>query len=127
MPNKDRNNLVVITDAHVTRVILGDKDEQGLRTAQSVEYIHGEKTSIMHSALEVIMCAGAIQSPQLLEVSGSDVYTYSLMYLLLMTRLGIGDTAVLDRIGVKPLIDLPSVGNNFQVAQTCRPLGLYTH
>lgn len=64
-PIRRRKNLQVITKAHVTRLnINADK------TVTGVTYKRHGKTHTINAAVEVILSAGAIQSPQLLELSG---------------------------------------------------------
>jgi choline dehydrogenase len=88
-PVQSRPNLDVRTRAFVNRVIFdGDR-------AVGVEVVQRGKTSII-SAGEVILCGGAINSPQLLQLSG------------------VGNTDELERVGVKPLHDLKGVGENLQ-------------
>lgn len=85
-----RSNLEVRTQAHARKVII----ENG--RAQGVEYVvHGE-LRIAKARCEVILCAGAVQSPQLLELSG------------------IGDANRLSKFHVKPIKHLPAVGENLR-------------
>ncbi|PPR06211.1 hypothetical protein CVT26_005470 [Gymnopilus dilepis] len=94
-PNISRENLNVLTDALVSRVILSEPHD-GNRTATGVEFIHGGTSFTAKANNEVILCAGAIKSPHILELSG------------------IGRSDVLSRIGVDVAIDLPGVGENVQ-------------
>lgn len=88
-PIMDRPNLSVITGAKVSRVLLDGK------TATGVEYvIAGQPRRI--SAKRVILSGGAINSPQLLLLSG------------------IGAEAQLAPHGIKQTHDLPGVGQNLQ-------------
>ncbi|TKA79948.1 hypothetical protein B0A49_01278 [Cryomyces minteri] len=89
-PNLGRPNLKVLTEAHAAKVIL-DGDE-----AKGVEFIHGGKTYTANASREVILSAGVIQTPQLLELSG------------------IGDPEILEKAGVKCVVENKSVGANFQ-------------
>lgn len=85
-PAKGRANLRVITRAQVTRVLT-----QGTR-AVGVEYVqNGQKHQLLCNA-EVILSGGAINSPQLLQLSG------------------IGRGADLQAMGLPVLIDNPNVG-----------------
>lgn len=87
-PAKSRDNLSIITQAHVTRVTLeGDK-------ATGIEYFKGGETHLVTAGQEVILCAGAIVSPQLLMLSG------------------IGAASELEKMGITAQIDLPGVGKN---------------
>jgi choline dehydrogenase len=86
-PVMGRPNLEVRTRVQVARVLL-----EGTR-AVGVETVKGERIR----AGEVILCGGAINSPQLLQLSG------------------IGEPEVLRAAGVEPLHELPGVGENLQV------------
>ena len=63
-PNRARPNLHVLTGAHATRVLL----EQG--RAVGVAYVQGGRERQVRAEREVILSAGALQSPQLLMLSG---------------------------------------------------------
>ena len=87
-PARKRANLTVITGAHVTRINFDGK------RAASVSYSkdgHGEKVT---AAKEVLLCAGAIGSPQLLMLSG------------------IGPADHLREHGIEVVENLPAVGQN---------------
>lgn len=85
-----RANLQVITNALVHKVLLDGKRAVG------VEYSQGGHTQHVHARGEVILSAGAIGSPHILQLSG------------------IGEPAHLGDIGVNVHHSLPGVGNNFQ-------------
>ncbi len=87
---KSRTNLRIVTDAQVTRILFNG------RRANGVSYIRGGKRLEIKAAKGVILCAGAIQSPQLLMLSG------------------IGPAAELKKHGITPLIDRPAIGQNLQ-------------
>ena len=87
-PAMKRANLRVETRAHVTRVIF-----EG-RRAVGVEYVQNGRMLTARARAEVILSGGAINSPQLLQLSG------------------IGPGAVLQRHGVAVLHDAPHVGRN---------------
>lgn len=59
-------------------------------------YVSGGRTYTATVRKDVIVSGGSIQSPQILELSG------------------IGNKALLERVGIKSKIDLPSVGENYQ-------------
>ena len=88
-PALKRQNLTLASHALVTRVLL-----QGTK-AVGVEYIQGGQTIRASADEEVVLCAGAFNTPQILMLSG------------------IGKAAHLKEIGIAPVIDLP-VGNNLQ-------------
>lgn len=89
-PNLQRKNLHVLTEAYATKILF---DEHG---ATGVEFSHSGKLHTVKASKEVVLSAGVIQTPQLLELSG------------------IGDPNVLQRAGVKCVIENKSVGANFQ-------------
>lgn len=90
-PNLGRPNLKVLTKGQATK-ILGV--ENG--AANGVEFVHEGKTYKLEANKEVILSAGVIQTPQLLELSG------------------IGDPEVLKAAGVDCLVENKGVGENFQ-------------
>ncbi|KAL0952842.1 hypothetical protein HGRIS_007067 [Hohenbuehelia grisea] len=95
LPNQARENLKILTGALVSRIIL-DETEDELQSASGVEFIHNGATHTVRVKKEVVVCAGAIKSPQILELSG------------------IGRKDILKRIGVDLKVNLPGVGENVQ-------------
>ncbi len=89
-PHRARPNLHVITGAQATRILLEGKRAVG------VEYLQDGTLKQLHARREVLLCAGALQSPQLLMLSG------------------IGPHAHLMDQGIAPLHALPGVGQNLQ-------------
>lgn len=89
-PALHRPNLKVQTHAHTSRILF-----QG-RRAIGVEYIQGGDTKTVRAEGEVILAAGAIGSPHLLEISG------------------IGDGKRLANLGVPVVHNAPGVGENLQ-------------
>jgi choline dehydrogenase-like flavoprotein len=87
-PNLARTNLQVITGAHTTRILFEQKSAVG------VEYQHEGQVKQLRASREVLLCAGALQSPQLLMLSG------------------IGARADLLKNGIAVVHDLPGVGQN---------------
>ncbi len=63
-PNLSRPNLQVFTSAHITRILLEKKRAVG------VEFVHDGHIKQLKCQREVLLCAGAIQSPQILMLSG---------------------------------------------------------
>jgi choline dehydrogenase len=104
-PAMKRPNLTVITGAHATRVLF-----EG-RRAVGVAYVRQGRHAEVRASREVVLSAGAIQSPQLLMLSG------------------VGDANALRAVGIEVIRDLPGVGKNLQdhldvlVVHTCtRPV-----
>jgi len=89
-PARHRRNLTIITNAQVTRLWLNG------RTVAGLEYSRGNVIHRVGAAAEVILSAGTINTPQILQVSG------------------IGDADVLGAAGVDTLHHLPGVGKNLQ-------------
>lgn len=87
-PNLARPNLQVFTQAHICRILT----EQ--RRAVGVEFVQQGQTRQLRARREVLLCAGALQSPQLLMLSG------------------IGPGAHLQAHGIETVHDLPGVGQH---------------
>jgi choline dehydrogenase len=95
-PVRSRANLEVRLSAHVTRV-LTEVDAAGPR-ASGVEWTErdGAAPRRAHATREVVLCTGAVGTPQLLQLSG------------------IGDPEQLHAHGIAPVHALPGVGENLQ-------------
>jgi len=107
-PVMQRANLHVVTRAFVTKILF-----EG-RRAVGVEYVQGRGRARKVYAGEVICCGGAINSPQLLQLSG------------------VGDPAALEALGIDMVYDLPGVGEHLQdhlevyVQHACsKPVSMY--
>ena len=87
---KDRQNLTILTDAQVTRVVLEGKKATG------VELMRNGQKEVWKAGREVILCGGAINSPQILQLSG------------------IGDPSDIQAVGLPVLHELSGVGKNMQ-------------
>ncbi|KAK7029895.1 GMC oxidoreductase [Favolaschia claudopus] len=96
LPVRERPNLTVLTEATVARVLFDDTTDGQNLTATGVEFIHKESTYHVNAAHEVILSAGTIQSPQILELSG------------------IGRPEILKDIGVELKLQLDGIGENVQ-------------
>jgi choline dehydrogenase len=90
-----RDNFEMWTHARVARVLL-EPSEDGSQKCTGVEVFDGQDKFNVYAHHEVLLCAGSIGSPHLLQLSG------------------IGDGAYLKSIGIAPLVDLPGVGENLQ-------------
>ena len=89
-PAMGRTNLEVVTRAHATRILFDG------RRATGIEYLYRGARRRATARAEVILAAGAINSPQLLQLSG------------------IGPADVLRRAGIEAVHALPAVGRNLQ-------------
>ncbi|OXI15472.1 GMC family oxidoreductase [Burkholderia sp. AU15512] len=87
---KTRGNLTVETGAQVRRIVFDGKRAVG------VEVTRGGNVETVWAKKEVILSAGALQSPQLLMLSG------------------VGPKDELERLGIQVVADLPGVGENLQ-------------
>lgn len=63
-PVMDRPNLTVLTGAHASRILFEGKRAVG------VQYLQHQQSHEVKAAREVILCGGAFNSPQLLQLSG---------------------------------------------------------
>jgi choline dehydrogenase-like flavoprotein len=91
--NASRQNLFVLTGAEVREILLVPKEDGGWR-AEGVRFAHGTAQFSAFASCEVIVSAGSVQSPQILELSG------------------IGGRAVLSAAGIAVKVDNPNVGEN---------------
>jgi choline dehydrogenase len=89
-PAVARPNLTLMTGVHATRIILEHSRAVG------VEWVRDGKTARTRADREVILSSGAVQSPQLLQLSG------------------IGSAELLRKHGIPVAVDLPGVGENLQ-------------
>jgi choline dehydrogenase len=89
-PALSRPNLTVVTKAQAARILF-----DGTR-ATGVEYLQDKQVKQARAEREIIVSGGAINSPQLLLLSG------------------IGDGAALSRHGIRSVVELKGVGQNLQ-------------
>ncbi|HTS22093.1 MAG TPA: choline dehydrogenase [Casimicrobiaceae bacterium] len=90
VPARGRRNLRVETESLATKVLFGGGRAIG------VAYRSRGGDVVAHAAREVLVCAGALQSPQLLQLSG------------------VGPRSLLETHGVPIVRELPGVGENLQ-------------
>lgn len=102
LPNSERPNLVVLTEATALEIVLEKSDSAWI--ASGVRFAHGMKEFQVKASKEVILCAGSVQSPQLLELSG------------------IGNPKILEAAGIDIKISNPNVGENLQEHISKHPL-----
>jgi choline dehydrogenase len=93
-PAAQRENLTIMTGCHVERLLIEDT-EQG-KICSGVQFTGGGRAFTATAHRETLLAAGAIGSPQILQLSG------------------IGPAANLRSHGIAPQVDLPGVGENLQ-------------
>ncbi|KAL8828191.1 MAG: hypothetical protein Q9191_002730 [Dirinaria sp. TL-2023a] len=92
-----RPNLRIVTEAAVQKIIIPDTaNENHLSRAEGVSFRDRDGRVRKVFASEVILCAGVMQSPQILELSG------------------VGSPERLSRHGIATIVELPGVGENLQ-------------
>jgi choline dehydrogenase-like flavoprotein len=89
-PVADRPNLTIVTGAQVSKVVFKGS------AASGVEWVRAGKIAMASAEREVILSAGALQSPQILQLSG------------------IGPAGLLQDLGIPVIADAPEVGRNLQ-------------
>jgi len=90
-----RPNFEMWTNAQVKRLLIEDQSD-GSKRCTGAEVWAGDEVITVHAEREVLLCAGSIGSPQLLQLSG------------------VGAAALLQRHGIPVVCDLPGVGENLQ-------------
>jgi choline dehydrogenase len=90
-----RPNFEMWTGAHVTRLIV-ETQPDGTQRCTGAQVWDGQELVTAHATAEVLLCAGAIGSPQTLQLSG------------------IGPAELLRERGIDVVADLPGVGANLQ-------------
>jgi choline dehydrogenase len=93
-PVRARTNLTVATQALATRILIESRD--GTHRAIGIEYLQAGHRMHAHAKRETILAAGAINSPQLMQLSG------------------LGPAKVLNGVGIDHRHHLPGVGENLQ-------------
>ena len=89
---RSRENLTIITNTQISKLVFSDKKVIGVECIQS----KGQPNKTIYANHEVILSAGAISSPQILQLSG------------------IGDEKHLTKLGVDVIHNNPAVGKNLQ-------------
>lgn len=89
-PVLKRSNLRLMLRAHAAKILF-----EG-RKAVGISYFRGNKVFEARARREVLVCGGAVNSPQLLQLSG------------------IGPGGLLSKFGIAALVESPNVGRNLQ-------------
>ena len=93
-PAAARENLTIMTGCHVERLVI-EQTGQGA-VCRGVEFTGGGRAFRADARRETLLAAGAIGSPQILQLSG------------------VGPASALHQHGIAPLVDAPGVGENLQ-------------
>jgi choline dehydrogenase-like flavoprotein len=91
-----RTNLKILTGTTAQKIVFDDKKKPTMAKGVEITDDATGKTSTVYAKKEVVLAAGAIQTPKLLQLSG------------------IGPKRVLEAAGVKVRVELDAVGSNFQ-------------
>ena len=91
----ERSDLTVFTEATVNRVLFDTHEKDDIR-ATGVSFATNGQTREIRARKEVIIAAGAFQSPKILELSG------------------IGNADLLKSLGISIVVDNSNVGENLQ-------------
>lgn len=94
-PAKNRPNLTIWTEAQVERLTFERDADGGLRCAGAIVNRAGQSRRLS-ATKEVVLSAGAVNSPQILQLSG------------------VGSAALLREHGIEVVMDAPQVGENLQ-------------
>jgi len=89
-PALKRGNLALLTHAHVTRIRFDNKKAVG------IDFIQDNQLKTLNAKREIILCGGAINSPQLLQLSG------------------VGSAELLQQYSIDVIHHQPTVGKNLQ-------------
>jgi choline dehydrogenase-like flavoprotein len=95
-PISERTNLKIITKTTAQKIIFDEEKEPMKAVGVQITDDATNKTSIVYAKKEVVLAAGAIQTPKLLQLSG------------------VGPRSVLEAAGVEVKVELDAVGSNFQ-------------
>ena len=89
---RNRKNLTIVTDTQISKLLFKDKRVIGVNCIQS----NNQPDKTIYANNEVILSAGSISSPQILQLSG------------------IGDAKQLEKLGIDVVHNNPAVGKNLQ-------------
>ena len=95
-PIASRTNLKILTKTTAQKIVFDDNKRPTMAKGVEITDDATGKTSIVYAKKEVVLAAGAIQTPKLLQLSG------------------IGPKSVLKAAGVNVRVELDAVGSNFQ-------------
>jgi choline dehydrogenase-like flavoprotein len=95
-PIASRTNLKILTKTTAQKIVFDDKKKPTMAKGVEITDDATGKTSTVYAKKEVVLAAGAIQTPKLLQLSG------------------VGPRSVLEAAGIKVRVELDAVGSNFQ-------------
>jgi choline dehydrogenase len=98
----ERPNYHLVTETAVTKILFDGKTAVGVEYVSRLNGTSGKQS--VKASKEVILAAGAVHTPQILQLSG------------------IGDLTLLKSVGIETVVDLPGVGRNFQDHPTLYPV-----
>ena len=95
-PIMDRKNLKILTGVNAERILLDGAGDSAALKATGVIFQAGREQNMVKASKEILLCAGTIKTPQLLELSG------------------IGSRGIIEEVGVQCLVENNGVGENLQ-------------
>ena len=93
-PSKSRTNLTILTNSTVRKINFYNK--KAISVTCDIKNFLSKEEKVINAGKEIIICAGAINTPQLLQISG------------------IGPKKLLNKFGINCVIDQPNVGKHLQ-------------
>ena len=93
-PSKSRTNLTILTNSTVRKINFHNK--KAISVTCDIKNLLSKEEKVINAGKEIIICAGAINTPQLLQISG------------------IGPKKLLNKFGINCVIDQPNVGKHLQ-------------
>ena len=93
-PSKSRTNLTILTNSTVRKINFHNK--KAISVTCDIKNFLSKEKRVINAGKEIIICAGAINTPQLLQISG------------------IGPKKLLNKFGINCVIDQPNVGKHLQ-------------
>ncbi|KAL4800762.1 hypothetical protein BDV19DRAFT_396247 [Aspergillus venezuelensis] len=112
LPVEDRENLHLLLNTSVTKVVWSQEDEgNGHDLVAKGVQIEGE---VINARREVILSAGAMRSPGLLELSGVGNPRFGSHYSCTYSEERIDKCSILRKHNIPVHLDLPSIGENLQ-------------
>jgi len=109
-PVRHRNNLHISLKSHVEKILINPETKE----AYGVLFSKDDRKFVVFASKEVILSAGAINSPQILMVSLIKSPSLPNFHTFHFQLSGVGPKKHLEEIGIEVIHDSPGVGRNLQ-------------